>query len=90
MIYHENLNEDLMGKKNAIQSKGAITINVFVSVKNVIYVKKIVFGILLLVVPKMKNIQQVFMNDSVITREEIADTEPNPNDTVTKKVSSKF
>ena len=44
------------GKKNAIQSKGAITINVFVSVKNVIYVKKIVFGILLLVVPKMKNI----------------------------------
>ena len=30
------------------------------------------------------------MNDSVITREEIADTEANPNDTVTKKVSRKF
>ena len=30
------------------------------------------------------------MDDSVIIREEIADTEANPNDTVTKKVSSKF
>ena len=43
-------------EKNAIQINGGTTINVNVSVKNIIYVKKIMFGILLHVVVKMKNI----------------------------------
>ena len=36
--------------KNVIQINGRITINVYVSVKIVMYVKKIIFGILLHVV----------------------------------------
>ena len=36
-----------------------ITINVDVSVKKFVYVKKIMFGILLHVIVKMKNIQQI-------------------------------
>ena len=41
---------------NVIQINGGITINVDMSVKNVMYVKKIIFGFLLHVVKKMKNI----------------------------------
>ena len=43
-------------KKNVIQIKSGIKINVDASVKNVIYVKKNVFGILLHVVPEIENI----------------------------------
>ena len=43
-------------EKIVIQINGGITINVDVSVKNVMYAKKIMFGILLLVVVKMVNI----------------------------------
>ena len=43
-------------EKNVIQTNGRITVNVDVSVKNVMYVKKIMFGILLLAAVKMKNI----------------------------------
>ena len=43
-------------EKNIIQINGGIMINVYVSVKNVMYVKKIIFGILLHVVAKMENI----------------------------------
>ena len=42
--------------KNVIQINGGIMINVYVSVKNVVYVKKIIFGTLLHVVVKMENI----------------------------------
>ena len=42
--------------KNVIQINGGIMINVNVSVKNVMYVKKIIFGILLHAVVKMENI----------------------------------
>ena len=42
-------------EENIIQINGGITINVDVSVKNM-YVKKIMFGILLHVVAKMENI----------------------------------
>ena len=42
--------------ENIIQIKSGITINVSVSVKNKIYMKKIRFGILLHVVVKMVNI----------------------------------
>ena len=43
-------------KKNVIQINGEITINVDGNVKNVTYVKKIMFGILLHVNVKMENI----------------------------------
>ena len=50
-----NVNLNLM-LENVIQFKSGITINVNVSVKNILYVKKIIFGILLHVVVKMVNI----------------------------------
>ena len=45
--------------ENVIQIKSGITINVDVSVKNIIYVKKVIFGIILFVVAKMVNIRQI-------------------------------
>ena len=42
-------------KENVIQINGGITINVDVSVKNM-YMKKIIFGILLHLVAKVENI----------------------------------
>ena len=46
-------------EQNVIQIDGGITTNVDVSVKNVIYVKKIMFRILVHVVMAKENIQQV-------------------------------
>ena len=43
-------------EENVIQINGGITINVDKRVKIIIYVKKIIFGILLHVVAKMANI----------------------------------
>ena len=43
-------------EESVIQINGGITINVDVSVKKVMYVKKIMFGILLHVIIKMENI----------------------------------
>ena len=43
-------------QENEIQINSGIAIDVNVSVKNIIYMKKIVLGILLLVVQKMINI----------------------------------
>ena len=43
-------------EENAIHINGGITINVSVCVKNVMYVKKIMFEILLHVTVKMENI----------------------------------
>ena len=43
-------------KKDVIQINDEIVVNVDVSVKNVMYVKKILFGILLHVIVKMKNV----------------------------------
>ena len=40
-------------KENVIQINGGITIDVDVSVKNIMFVKKTIFGILLQVVVKM-------------------------------------
>ena len=56
-IYHANVNVNLM-EQNVIQISGGITINIYVSVKN-IYVKKNMFGILVYVFVKMENIEQV-------------------------------
>ena len=55
MIYHVNVNVNLM-EENVIKIIGGIVIIVDVSVKKVIYVKKIMFGILLRAVGKMENI----------------------------------
>ena len=52
---HANVNVNLM-EKNVIQINGGIMINVDVSVKIFMYVKKIMFGILLHVIVKMENI----------------------------------
>ena len=45
--------------ENVIQIDGGITINVNASVKNVMYVEKVMFGILLHAIVKMENILQV-------------------------------
>ena len=42
--------------ENVSESIGGITVNVDVSVKKVMYVKKIMFGVLLHVIVKMENI----------------------------------
>ena len=46
-------------KEDVIQINGGIMINVNESLKNVMYVKKIMFRILLHVIVKMENIKQV-------------------------------
>ena len=43
-------------EENTIQIIGGLTINVDVSVKNIMYVEKIMFGILLNVIVKVVNI----------------------------------
>ena len=55
-------------EETVIQINGGIMINVDVSVKNVMYVKKIMFGILLNVIVKMENIMDVsaIMCDEII------------------------
>ena len=45
---------------NVIQFNGGMTINVDVSVKDAMYVKKIIFGILLHVVVKIENISKYY------------------------------
>ena len=54
-IHHVNINVNLM-EQNVIQINGEITINVDVSVRNIIYVKKIMYGILLHVIVKMEDL----------------------------------
>ena len=46
-------------EKNVIQINGGIMINVDVSVKNIIHVENVIFGIVLHVVVKMVNIERV-------------------------------
>ena len=53
-----NVNVNLM-EENVIQINGRNTTNVDVSVKKAMYVKKIIFGILLHAVENMGNIYQV-------------------------------
>ena len=54
-IYHANINVNLT-EENVMKIKSGILINVDVSVKNITYVKKIIFRILPHVVAKMENI----------------------------------
>ena len=59
-MYHANVNKNLT-EENVIQINDGITINVDVGVKSIIYVKKIIFGILLLGITKMVNILEVLL-----------------------------
>ena len=54
-IYNVNVNIKLT-EEIVIQVNGGIMINVDVSVKNIMYVKRIMFGILLHIIVKMENI----------------------------------
>ena len=54
-MYHANVNGDFW-EENVIQINSGITINVDVNLKNIMYVKKIMFGILLHVIVKTENI----------------------------------
>ena len=54
-IYSANVNITLM-EGNVIPINGEIVINLDVSVKNIIYEKKIIFGILLHIIAEMENI----------------------------------
>ena len=54
-IYHANVNVNLKEEK-IITINAGVAINVDVSVKSVMYEKKIMFGILLHVILKMKKI----------------------------------
>ena len=65
---HANVNVNLM-VENVIKIKSEITINIGVSAKsqkNVICAKKIIFGILLHVVVKMVNIEQVLLTSQLL------------------------
>ena len=55
IIYHVNGNGNLM-EESVIQINGGITINVDKSIKNIIHVKRNIFGILLHAVAEMENI----------------------------------
>ena len=65
-----NVNVALV-EQNVIQINGEITINVDVSIKYIMYVKKIMFGILLNVIVRMENIHQVIVDDSAFVCDEI-------------------
>ena len=65
-----NVNVALV-EQNVIQINGEITINVDVSIKYIMYVKKIMFGILLNVIVRMGNIHQVLVDDSAFVCDEI-------------------
>ena len=54
-MYHTNVHVDSM-EEDVNQVNSGIMTNVDVSVKNVMYVKKIMFGIPLYVIVKMENI----------------------------------
>ena len=54
-IYSVNVNINLM-EGNLIPINGGIVINLDVSVKNIIYEKKIIIGILLHIIAEMENI----------------------------------
>ena len=54
-MYHADVNLNLV-EEIVTQINGGIMVNVDASVKNVMYLKKIIFGILLYVIMKIENI----------------------------------
>ena len=81
----ENVNVNLM-KENVIQIYDEITMNVDVSVKNVMYMKKIMFGILLYVVVKMEKYLASIMDYSAIMCDEVMES----YDEETKTIPTNF
>ena len=56
MLYHDRIEVCEKIDVNKTSESSAIMINVGPSIKNIIYVKKVLFGVLLYVVVKMVNI----------------------------------
>ena len=77
---------------NVIQIKSGIKINADASVKNIIYVKKIIFGRLYPVTCSCENGKYLasIIDDSVIICDEIIDAVANSYDEETKKVTTNF
>ena len=59
-MYHASVNANLM-EESEIQIKIRIIVNVKASARNIIYVRKIMFGILLHLIVKMVNILQILL-----------------------------
>ena len=76
-------------KENVIQVNEGIIINVHGTVKSVMYVKNIIFGILLHVVVKKENIQRVFLDDSAITCDEIIESYDEETNTISANFNKK-
>ena len=72
-------------EKNVIQINGGITINVDLSVKNVIYVKMIMFGAFYMQLQNEKYLASI-MDDSAIACDEVIES----NNKETKTISTKF
>ena len=66
--------------KSVIQINGAIPVNIDVSVKDVMYVKKIIFGILL------HEVVKIYMDDSPITSDEVIDSCNKETKTISKNL----
>ena len=75
-------------EKNVIQINGGITIHVDVSVKNVMYVKKIIFGILYMQLGKGKYLESI-MDDWTITCDETVESHNEETKTIPKKCNEK-
>ena len=58
--YHANVNVNFM-VENVVKIKSPITITADASARKMIYAKQIIFGILLHVIAKMVNIQQILL-----------------------------
>ena len=90
-IYHGNINVNLIVEGAfVIQVKIGIMINVDASAKNIIYLKKMIFGILLHVAAKIVNIYNTvyisIIENSVITCDEVIEAEGK---TIAKKFIEK-
>ena len=69
-IYHANINVNVM-EQNFIPTTGRVTINVNVIVKNIIYVKKNIFGIQLYAFVKNGKYLASMVDNSAIICEEV-------------------
>ena len=83
-----NVNVNLM-KQSVIHINGGITINVSVSVRNIIYVQKKMFGILVHVIVKMEN-EVIDADSKVIPKDDNDETETIPTNLNQRKVTSKM
>ena len=75
--------------ENLIQIKSLIVINVDVSAKNIMYMEKVLFGILLHVNKNRKFLAGI-IDDSVIMYDDILDAEAKSNNEETKIIATNF